>query len=487
MTHPHQYLPHPPSSPSPLVRGTGGVIVPRWRGCRGWKYSPPLTGNVIELRGRDFLFKAKPEGLTEYSPGLVALGQGFNNVLSPKRATHYLNSITLSMAGVFLGGGELLWNMRFVVCLICLLFALTARVATGGTEVKEVMAEGVSAYDDAAIARDDALKDAQRNAIEKAVGVYVESNAYSKNYQLIEDNIIAHSHGYLLPDFQVLSEGKESDGLYHVYLSAKARLGKISQDLEALDHVHKIGIIKQGGNPRIMVVVTQEDAGGVRTSSEFAVAKLSEILLSNSFEVISESRFKHNLETNQKKELLDGNTSVAARIGAEHGCEMVVIGHATVTKGKPVKIGAVTATPMNADLEISAVQADNSKVIFSKTFRSGSANSPAEAISKACKNAGDCLAGELFQSVGANVNKIEFHVKEVSYDIFERFVLDLVKVRGVLNCYARSFDEEGRSIIDVEATDQSWQIVKKLKAMLMWNFIVESITRNIVILKHKSA
>ena len=26
-------------------------------------------GNVIELRERVFLFKAKPEGLTEYSPG----------------------------------------------------------------------------------------------------------------------------------------------------------------------------------------------------------------------------------------------------------------------------------------------------------------------------------------------------------------------------------------------------------------------------------
>ena len=28
----------------------------------------PLVGNVIELRERAFLFKVKPEGLTEYSP-----------------------------------------------------------------------------------------------------------------------------------------------------------------------------------------------------------------------------------------------------------------------------------------------------------------------------------------------------------------------------------------------------------------------------------
>jgi len=30
----------------------------------------PLMGNVTELRQRAFLFEVKPEGLTEYRPGI---------------------------------------------------------------------------------------------------------------------------------------------------------------------------------------------------------------------------------------------------------------------------------------------------------------------------------------------------------------------------------------------------------------------------------
>lgn len=41
----------------------------------------------------------------------------------------------------------------------------------GDTNVIEVIAEGVSAMQDTAMARDDALRDAQRKAVEKAVGV----------------------------------------------------------------------------------------------------------------------------------------------------------------------------------------------------------------------------------------------------------------------------------------------------------------------------
>src|SRR3990170_3877571 len=37
-------LPPPPFSPS--RRGTGGGNIPRWRGCRGWKFPPPLVGGV---------------------------------------------------------------------------------------------------------------------------------------------------------------------------------------------------------------------------------------------------------------------------------------------------------------------------------------------------------------------------------------------------------------------------------------------------------
>lgn len=39
-----------------------------------------------------------------------------------------------------------------------------------------------------------------------------------------------------------------------------------------------MGLIKRGGNPRVMAVVTKDESGE-RVASEFAVAKLSEVLI----------------------------------------------------------------------------------------------------------------------------------------------------------------------------------------------------------------
>ena len=71
----------------------------------------------------------------------------------------------------------------------------------------------------------------------------------------------------------------------------------------------------------------------------------------------------------------------------------------------------------------------------------------------------------------------------MSYDDFERFTLDLLRVRGVLNRYVRNYDEKGRSIIDIEATEQSWQILQKLKAVSELDLVAEAVSRNRIVLK----
>lgn len=369
-----------------------------------------------------------------------------------------------------------------VICLFILSVVAAGRVSGGEIDTIEVMAEGVSALEDTAMARDEALSHAQRMAVEKGVGVYIDSNTLTRNYQLIEDNIIAASQGYLLPDYKILNEGRESDGLYHLAISARVRLGKVSSDIATLEKIHKIGLIKKGGNPRIMVVVTKDDFGE-RVSSNFAVAKLSGVLINQGFEVISEDRFRHNLEMSQKKELMSGNITTAASIGTENGCEIVVMGHVITTTGDEITIGAVTVRPVNASLEIRGVQTDNSVVIFSRIVTGEGANKEVEAITNACKKAGKYIAGGILDNVVSNINKIEIQVKEMSYDDFERFTLDLLKVRGVLNRYVRNYDEKGRSIIDIEATEQSWQILQKLKSVSDIEFVTESVSRNKIALR----
>ena len=78
-----------------------------------------------------------------------------------------------------------------VFSLLLLLTVLVSPVYGKDAEVVDVMAEGVSSAQDTAIARDLALRDAQRRAVEKGVGVYIDAETQLQNLQVIEDSILS--------------------------------------------------------------------------------------------------------------------------------------------------------------------------------------------------------------------------------------------------------------------------------------------------------
>ena len=321
-------------------------------------------------------------------------------------------------------------------------------------EVVDVMAEGVSGAQDTAMARDLALRDAQRRAVEKGVGVYIDAETQLQNLQVIEDNILSTSQGYLLPDYKILSEGMESDELYHLVLSAKVRLGKLSDDLVLLDKLQKTGLIMKANNPRIMVSIDLGANDGSMASSSVAVSKLSEMLVSHGLEVVT---------------------------GTD--CEILISGSITVNKGESLKIGVVTVSPVTAMLDIKGMWTGNSSVIFSRVVKSKNANTEAEALAEICKNAGDYIASTVLNSMVSDTNKIELQLRGVSYEDFEQFARNLIRIRGVLNRYTRSYDENRYSIIDIQATEYSWQLVQKLRDISGFSFVTEVVRRNMIALR----
>ena len=73
---------------------------------------------------------------------------------------------------------------------------ITAPVAPG--EVREVVAEGRAAIGAGGVlaARRAATAQALRNAVEKAVGVYVSARSLTQNYQLVRDQVTTHAEGF---------------------------------------------------------------------------------------------------------------------------------------------------------------------------------------------------------------------------------------------------------------------------------------------------
>lgn len=100
-----------------------------------------------------------------------------------------------------------------------------------------------------------ATNDAQRQAIEQAVGALVDSSTMVQNFQLVEDKILTKSRGFVR-SYKVLSEKQASDGQWEVKIEAVVDQGKLKGDLNA------IGLLRQKmGNPRLMVLYDPTQLG----------------------------------------------------------------------------------------------------------------------------------------------------------------------------------------------------------------------------------
>ncbi len=141
------------------------------------------------------------------------------------------------------------------VCLVLFLIA-TAALPAISQESKTVTAEGVAAIQGNArdIARDAALEDAQKRAVEQAIGILIDSQTQVENYQLISDKILSQTKGYI-KRYNITSETVDS-GLLRVRINAEVALGQLTDDLAG------IGILLGRMHmPRTMVMIAEQNIG----------------------------------------------------------------------------------------------------------------------------------------------------------------------------------------------------------------------------------
>jgi serine/threonine-protein kinase len=114
---------------------------------------------------------------------------------------------------------------------------------------------------------DDLRRDAQRQAIEKAVGVYVESSTLVENYLLIEDKVLSKSKGLIKQILEQSSPRLGEDGLMHLQIKAEVFISEVKTALQSLSRESRLSLIRERGNPTISVAVVIRDA---RRSSDTA-------------------------------------------------------------------------------------------------------------------------------------------------------------------------------------------------------------------------
>ncbi len=123
-----------------------------------------------------------------------------------------------------------------------------------------VIVEGRAALGSGGVAsaRDVAVHDAMRRAVEQVVGTLIDSRTLTENFVTVRDRIYAASDGYV-SHYALRGEGVERDGqTYRVELAATVRRGRVKDDLAS----YRI-LQARTGHKRVMVVGAADPAAGL--------------------------------------------------------------------------------------------------------------------------------------------------------------------------------------------------------------------------------
>jgi len=179
----------------------------------------------------------------------------------------------------------------------------------------KILAEGMAAIHSnlVDIARDKAIDNAQRNAVERVVGVMITSSTEVENFQLKLDQILSESRGFI-NTYRVISEKREGD-MYRVTIEADVGKGKLKERMDAINL-----IMMRKSKPRLMIIF-----GGQAQKDAVAEAAMTRYFMSNGFKLVDAEIVRKNRKYEQLQTLA-GDQKMLAEMSHSFGAEVVIIG-----------------------------------------------------------------------------------------------------------------------------------------------------------------
>ena len=346
-----------------------------------------------------------------------------------------------------------------------------------------VRARGVSEFRPNRVAqsREAAIESAQRDAVEQASGVFIESQTKVRNYELVRDEVLSRSEGFI-KSFKILKEGRER-GLYQVSIEAEvvksAFIKDVNASLEAL--------YRRVGMPRVMVVITErslDEAGNLRESQNAGNLKIVEkvirkILNKQGFTFI-DARSAAGLSlldvALQGEDIARDKAIAAARTTP---AEIIILGHAsTVDKGSISKMNIA-----QANVALDVIRVDSGQILASEVASGRGLNVNKEtAALVALQKAAQAVTPRMIEQVTyhwikerSEGSRIDLVVKNVSFGdlLVIRRALG-TEISGVKKVTQRSFSK-GVALIELKARATTEEVAESLYTTEFAKFSLEVI------------
>ncbi len=288
--------------------------------------------------------------------------------------------------------------------------------ANKGKEEKEitevVQAEGLVAVlnNDILDAKKRALGEAQRNAVEMTVGVYVNAATRVEKAIMVDQQILSKTNGYI-KKYKILSEGREGD-FYKTKIEALVKIEAINKDLNILGLTAPP--TPATTNLRIGVVI-MDRIDGVPDNDGVSEVTLGDRLLSLQYKLITVNELAQAAKNLNADDFLN-NLDQQKKVGEMVKADVLIIGKATASFNTDQGLGGMISYRANISFKVLKIK--QSALIYSNSFSSGGVSTTREAAGKeALKRAASIAAEDLVRVLDQRLkafNFISVTVKNVS-------------------------------------------------------------------------
>lgn len=365
---------------------------------------------------------------------------------------------------------KVLFKKIIIVMLAIFSFVLAVN---GQQPAQMVTARGVASIygNDKALARDQAIDDALRNAIEQTLGTFVQASTLVQNNMVVEDNILSWSDGYVR-SYQVTSENQTDETTYEVTIQATVDLANLKNDWESIQN-----LLNRMGNPRIMFMIEEQNIGEATHRFDYLSVDMNvtetallDKFIANGFECVDPSTVRDNLQREQAAAILQGDTKLAASVAKKLGAEVIVTGKAIAKVATGINLGGMKSCQANITARV--IKADVATVIATGSQQAAyphidEVSGGTEALKKAVNKLTDEIIPKITQKW-----KDEFYkattVKLVLQGVTSFVQLDNFKntlkffVRGIKDIYTREISEN-MAELDVKITGNANQLARELE------------------------
>ncbi|MEN8189521.1 MAG: hypothetical protein ABFS19_06705, partial [Thermodesulfobacteriota bacterium] len=295
------------------------------------------------------------------------------------------------------------------------------------------------------------LDDAKKQAIEKVVGMYVDSRSLVENYELVQDRVLTQTRGLIKSVISKTQPHLGDDGFMHMTIKAEVYSKKTEESLREMSGEQRVALIREYGNPRIGVKITVRDA---QRGSKIGEQR-SDIAENIVKAQIKDFGFRIWSDKSKGK----GDFFISGEV-----------------KFKPVKlklktsgveINRVTITSWT----ISCMDENSGEEIYfnNKLPKKRSWSSEDEAVAAVGEMIGQEFSKDFFQNqLLAKTQIYQVEIRDVgSYDFVELFKNELIGLRPVLNVELRSFEDKGSAFFEIEFSSSSMSFTDFLSSGIL--------------------